>query len=71
MSSSGRASEFMHAWGDGHNKPHDPGHKKWGADDCNACVVDAFPDPWDALVYAASIAWPEMFAAAPVPEVSG
>ncbi|HET6917330.1 MAG TPA: hypothetical protein VFH56_14650 [Acidimicrobiales bacterium] len=54
MSRSGRASDFMRAWGNGHNKPHNPGHRDWGADDCDACTAEAF-DPWEALVHAAQI----------------
>jgi hypothetical protein len=65
MSSSGRATEFMRAWGDGHGKPHTD--HAWGGDDCDACTVAAFPDPWDALVYAAGIAWPSMFDLTRVP----
>jgi hypothetical protein len=54
MSASGRASEFMRAWGDGHGKPHDPTCGQWWADECDACTAEAF-DPWDALVHAAEI----------------
>ncbi len=63
MSASGRATEFMRAWGDGHAKPHDRGCKDWGADPCDRCTYEEFPDPWDALVWAARIAWPRDFGA--------
>lgn len=45
----------MRAWGEGHNKPHIPGHKTWGADYCDACVTESFT-PWEAFVRAAEIA---------------
>lgn len=54
MSASGRAAEFMRAWGEGHNKPHNPDHKAWGADDCDACTAEQY-DPYQALVFAADI----------------
>lgn len=55
MSASGRASDFMRAWGDGHNKPHNPGHATWGADECDACVAETY-SPYEALVRGATIA---------------
>lgn len=55
MSASGRATDFMRSWGDGHNKSHDPGHKQWGADECDACTAETF-GPWEALVHAAEMA---------------
>ena len=61
MSGSGRATEFMRAWGEGHGKPHNPGCQAWGADPCDRCITEATPDPWEALVYAAVTAWPAMF----------
>lgn len=55
MSRSGRAAEFMRAWGEGHGTPHNADHKTWGADDCDACTAETF-DPWEAFTHAAEIA---------------
>lgn len=55
MSRSARAAEFLRAWGDGHAEPHHPGCQQWGADPCDRCVFETFPDPWDALNHAAQI----------------
>lgn len=55
MSQSGRATEFMRLWGEGHNRRHIAGHQRWGADECAPCVAELY-SPWEALVHAARIA---------------